>query len=184
MAVFIINKPNPTAPEVISLAVAKDHLKVDGDDENELISSYIDAAIEHAENYTGISIKEALYEYRFSSFPSEFLFKTNPVQSIDSIVYLDENNAEQTLDASKYELVQTDRYFSTIIFEDDLPTLAASQKAVIINVSTGFEESKTPAVIKSAILLILGALYENRQDKIQKLPTASQSLLGAYRIYY
>jgi hypothetical protein len=41
-----------------------------------------------------------------------------------------------------------------------------------------------PFQIRQAILLMIADTYENRQDYVRKLPTASQYLLDQYRVQY
>lgn len=187
MAIYIFPKSH-TAPEIISVAKAKEHLKIESAfiDDDGLIADYIQAAIGAAENYTATSINEAKFEVHSSAFIDGYEFKVSPVQAITSVTYLDSSDAEQTLDTDEYELLPVDPYVSKIRFieEDSLPSVAEnSSKAVQIAITTGFALGTVPKAIQSAILLILSDLYENREDRVNNLPTRSQALLRKYRMY-
>ena len=175
-----------TAPEIISTAKAKEHLKIEADfvaDDN-LIDDYVQAAIGAAENYIGASINEAKFEVHSAEFIDFYEFKVSPVQLISAVVYIDEDDQVQTLEAEKYELLPVDGYTSKIRYISELPeVIADSSKAVQIALTTGYAVGKVPQAIQSAILLTLTDLYENREDRVNNLPTRSQSLLRKYRIY-
>ena len=186
MAVYIFPVTH-TAPEVISLVTAKLQLKVDFDDDDTLITSYIDAAIENCENYTGTCINEAKFAFKFSEFTNDFVFKISPIQSIDSIKYFDEAGDEQILETEKYELLPVDKFTHKVHFidQDTLPQVAENKSnAVVIEVTSGYADGKVPKAIKSAALLVLTDLYENREDRVHKMPTRSEALLRKYRFYY
>ena len=187
MSIYIFPKTH-TAPEIISLEKAKEHLRIEADfvDEDVLIQDYIQAAINAAENYIATSINEAKFEVHSDSFINFYDFKVTPVQAISSVKYLDEAGDLQTLEVGKYELLPVDQYTSRIRYTDldTLPLLDDnSTKAVQIEVLTGYATGTVPKAIQSAVLLILTDLYENREDRVNNLPTRSQSLLRSYRIY-
>jgi uncharacterized phiE125 gp8 family phage protein len=46
----------------------------------------------------------------------------------------------------------------------------------------GSDASSVPGQIKQAILLMITDAYDNRQDYVKKLPTASEYLLDQYRV--
>jgi uncharacterized phiE125 gp8 family phage protein len=101
MALKVITPP---AVEPITLAEAKLHCRVDGTDENTLISGLIQAAREHIEN---ILLKRALVtqtlEYVISAFPcGDILLPRPPLQSVTSIKYTNSAGAETTIAPADY----------------------------------------------------------------------------------
>ena len=46
------------------------------------------------------------------------------------------------------------------------------------------DASQVPEAIKHALYLIIGRLYNEREDSVFRLPTASQNLLNSYRLNY
>lgn len=187
MAVYIFPKSH-IGTEVISLARAKEHLKLDAgvSAEDDLISDYIQAAVLAAENYTNTNIIEAKFEIKSNAFIADFEIPLSPVRSIESIKYKDENGDDQTLVTAKYELLPADKYIHQVHYPDfsDLPGVKDNTStAVVIAITTGYAATKVPKPIQSAILLILGDLYENRQDRAHGLPTRSKNLLNKYRFH-
>ena len=190
MAVYIF-KQTHTSPELIALSEAKKQLKIEADwvDEDSLITGYINAAIATAENYIGRSINEAKFKITTSAFVNNLQIKRGPISAIDSIKYFDEAGDEQTLPSEEdlYELRPLDEYQDELFYEDfeDLPTVQdGKSNAVTINITTGYASGEAlPADIRSAIYLLIGTFYENRQDSVENLPKASSVLLNPYRYY-
>ena len=182
MSVYIFQQSH-TSLEIIGLDEAKKHLKVDFTDEDDLITDMIQAAIEHAENYTGTSIAEAKYEVRFDEFINDYEFKLSPVQSIESVGYTDENGDAKLL--ADYELLPVDKFASIIHYtdSDNLPAIKEGSR-IKVNLTTGYADGKTPKAIRNAIKLIIWNLYEVRQDGVFKFPTRAENILAKYRFYY
>lgn len=183
-----------TAPtiEPITLAEAKAHLKVDFDEEDMLIQLYISAAREHAEQYCNRAFLTQTLLHSIDCFPTVttsnplatfHLYKT-PVQSIVSVSYKDEDNVSRTIDLQNIVLSNIDSPAKLGTIEGfNWPTTAKVPGAVTLEYVSGETAvANIPYAIKAAILLILGKLYELREDSIQKLPTASEHLLSSYRI--
>ena len=57
---------------------------------------------------------------------------------------------------------------------------------VTITYTAGFgtESSGVPMQIRQAILMMIADSYDNREDYVKKMPTASQYLLDQYRVQY
>jgi len=182
MSVYIFKQAHPS-PEILSLTDAKEHLKVDVTDDDAMIIDMIQAAIEACENYTGSVINESKYEIRFDGFIDKYEFKLSPVQSIDEVGYQDDADNPQTI--TDVELLPVDKFGSIIHYTNfnNIPTQKEGTR-VIVKITAGYADGKTPKAIISAIKLIIGDLYDNRQDKVHKLPTRSMSLLRKYRFYY
>ena len=70
------------------------------------------------------------------------------------------------------------------------PTLYDRADAIEIRFKCGYGASddadeggaKVPEAIKSAVLLIVGHLYEKREDTVSRMPKASEYILDPYRI--
>lgn len=180
-----------TAPELISLEFAKEHLKIEADftEEDALITEYIDMAIEQAETFINASIYEAKIEYKASSFQDLCAmdkFKVSPVKSIESVKYLDQSGDEQTVSSNDYNLLPVDKYTSKIEFVPDyeFPATQANKfNAVQVVLLLGYDEESLPKQIKSSVLLILSWLYENRTDNVDKMPKATERLLQKFKNY-
>lgn len=117
-----------------------------------------------------------------------------PVRSIVSVKYVDAEGALQTVDPSVYEL---DDYSTPAIlnlaFGKSWPTARSASNSVLIRYAVGYDTSTDGATVplpfdmKSAILLVLGHLFENRENTaitratdVQEIPLGAQSLLAPY----
>jgi len=93
----------PPAEEPVSLAEAKQHLRVDGGDDDLLIGSLITAARQAAETKTGRQLITARWKLVLDAFPCHaILLSKCPVQSVVNIQYLDMNGMSQTLPLVDY----------------------------------------------------------------------------------
>ena len=179
----------PASIYPVTLAEAKTHLRVDGNDEDALINALIAAATAQAENYTWRTLMPTVFEYVDDDFDAEIKLDTFPISSIDSIKYYDVSNTLQTVPAGEYEtnLVEcpvtirpkTNYYW---------PSTYVKYEAVIVRFTAGYASAAlVPAPIKQAILMIIGHLYANREDvvtgtQVNTIPQSSQYLLNNYRV--
>ena len=64
------------------------------------------------------------------------------------------------------------------------PELYNRSDAIEIQFTCGYgaSSSDVPDAIKQAILLIVGKMYELREDSVSRLPRASEYILDPYRI--
>jgi len=181
-----------TAPSVepISLTEAKNHLRVDISNDDTLISALITAAREHTETYLQkCLISQTWYQYHDFGFPCTIELLKNPVQSVTAITYIDGNGTEQTVATSIYDL-DVNRKPATIFraYSQIWPITRLIQNAVKIEFITGYGDASTnvPAAIRSAMFLLIGHLYENREAstplKITHLPMGYEALLAPYRL--
>jgi hypothetical protein len=110
-----------------------------------------------------------------------------PVQSITSITYTDPTGAIQTLAASNYVLDKSipGRVFPAL--NKIWPVTALLPGVISIEFVSGYTDpSLVPPHWKSALLLTLGTLYENREQSIigtrlvvVELPEGVETLLGS-----
>ena len=184
-----------TAPttEPISLAEAKLHLKVDTDltaDDN-LITALITAARQMAENYTGLALINQTWEYATDQFTdSQIPLRPAPLSSIASITYKDSANVTQTLSSSVYEANTYEMPGKVMLkYNQVWPTTLLIENSILITFVAGYgtASSSVPAAIRAAILLIIGHLYEHRENVVigtisSELPQGAEYLLNPYRV--
>ena len=146
--------------QVVSLADAKMQLRVDDTNEDSLITSLILAATQHAQSYCNRLFIDTTVTAYMDEFPdTPILLKNGQVSALTSIKYF------STLD--------TELTWATTEYEYDIKSIPARVDA-----------SQVPEAIKHALYLIIGRLYNEREDSVFRLPTASQNLLNSYRLNY
>jgi hypothetical protein len=74
----------------------------------------------------------------------------------------------------------------TLAFGKSWPTLYGNINDVTITYTAGYssQSSGVPFQIRQAILMMIADGYDNREDFVKQLPTASQYLLDQYRCQY
>lgn len=161
-----------TAPaaEPITTAEAKSHLRVDISDDDTLIGAYIEAARQLVEENTGRSFVDRTYRLDLPLFDTEIVLPMPPLLSVSSIKYYDTSNSLQTLATTEYDI---DYAGGRILqaYGGVYPDIYYRHDAVQITYVAGVGTTSSPAGtvperIKSAIRLLVGDLYENREAKI------------------
>ena len=177
-----------TAPttEPVTLDEAKAHLQVTTIDDDILIESLIKTARQQVENYTNRQLLSATWELFIDSFPSGLIYlEKSPVISVTSIeYYAEKDDSERTeFDSEKYIVDNSNcpARLSPIVGES-WPSVINQLSAVKIEFEAGYASAvDVPAPIKSAILLIVGNLYENRGDEGHRMmPKTIEYLLDPY----
>lgn len=95
-----------------------------------------------------------------------------PVQSIASVKYIDTNGDEQTVSSDDYDLIKRDGHYH-VAFKSDyvFPALSITNVPVVkIQYVAGY--ATAPAALCHAILLMVGAWYENREETVIGVPVA------------
>ena len=173
----------PPAGEPISLAEAKQHLRVDGGDDDALIGSLITAARQAAETITGRQLMTARWRLVLDAFPGPLLMHAGsgssfslpahaillakcPVQSVVSVEYLDMNGTTQVLPASDYVLDAACEPARLIpVFGKTWPPTLPQIGAVTVTFDAGYgSASEVPEGLKSWIKLRVGSLYGHREE--------------------
>lgn len=190
-----------SAPSVepVSSTEAKLHLKIDSDttDDN-LIAYLIQAAREQVESYTNRALISQTWDLSLDEFPDnttsdgyDIVLSKSPVASITSITYKDTDGASQTLASSVYGLdTYNEPNHIYLKYGQSWPSTYDETGAITIRFTAGYGAtgSTVPASIRAAMMLIIGHLYEHREDVVvgvpaMELPKGAERLLNPYRIF-
>jgi len=187
MTYKIITEPT-SEPLVLSETLNYLKLKDDFTDDNALITNMIKAARMEVEKYTNRQLMPATYEMYFDRFYNEMILSGSPVKSISNVKYYDTSNVLQTLNSAIYdEDLITEPSRLTLSENKVFPSTKLRTNAVKITYVSGYVDADSvPESIKIAMLMIIGNLYENRQDvstfNLHVLPFGSRYLLDNYRV--
>lgn len=188
----VLVTPPAADDPVVTLAEAKAHLRVDGSDEDGLITALIGAAVAHLDGYAGI-LGRALVTQTWRQDVDGFCRTMRlplPAASIASIKWMASDGTTLTTIAGANYALQADALGSFVRFIDDydFPTDLAETQAVRLEFTAGYGIAvAVPADIKLAILLTVGAWYQNRETVIvgatgMELPLGANALLAKYRL--
>lgn len=156
----------PAAADPVSVDEARDHCRLTTDDEDEQLAAWIKAATELGQKRTNKQFITATWKLTLDAFPAwEICLRRSPVQSVTSIVYVDDAGSSQTLSASLYRLVSTvDPPIIEPAYNQSWPATRQQAGAVEVTFVAGFgAASAVPARVKQAILLMVGHWYQNRE---------------------
>ncbi|MEM6397488.1 MAG: head-tail connector protein [Bacteroidota bacterium] len=162
----------PPAIEPISLAEAKNWLRVDNDADDSLIETMITSARMAAENYTNRKFITQTLKQDFQAGAVIVPLNAGPVQG-DPILVIGSTDLE----------VDVDYTFNESTYAFQLNQMTTAKLSLTYVVGYGDSADDVPAPIKQAILLTMGKFYENRSDQVHRLPTAAQHLLNGYRLW-
>lgn len=151
----------------VTLAEAKAHARVDHDDENAVITAMLSAAVERLDGWSGIlgrALVTQTWRQDYEGFADVLRLPLFPCASVASVTYLDAAGTTQTASASLYDLRSDERGpFVKLKRNAVWPATGDHDYPVSVTAVYGQAAADVPAPIKSAILLMTGDLYENRE---------------------
>lgn len=175
----------PPATEPVTLAEAKLHLRVDGSDEDALISRLISAAREQCEQELDRSVAQQTLMLMLDAFPGgAVLLPRGPVISVSSVQYTDAAGAAQTISGANYAIDdgQVDAWLLPA-YGYDWPATREQGNAVRVTYQAGY--ATCPDAIRQWILLAVGTMYASREADSDR-PAVPQNfaarLLDRYRV--
>lgn len=165
-----------TAP--VSLIEAKAHLRVDHNEDDDLIGTLIGAAVGHLDGWTGIlgrCLVAQTWRQDYDAFAPALCLPLAPVMSVTSVTDDGEPVAGESYD------LETDAAGSSVVRFADGVSLVGP---ISVTYVAGYAD--VPAPIKAAILLMIGHWYANREAvavgvAVETLPMAADALLAPYR---
>lgn len=161
---YTITNPATTAP--VTIDAARRWLRVDDAEEDTLITELIGAASDWAAREFGGVLIESGIEELFPGFPCcnacPIELSAKPVKEVTTVQYKTTSGSWVPLSPAIYEL---DGSAILLLQGNDWPTdLATVAKPVKVTYVAGFPENQVPPTIATAMLLMIGFWYENRED--------------------
>ncbi len=176
--------------EPVTLVEAKLHLRVDISTDDDLITSLIKVARDWCENYQNRAYISQTITAKFDRFPTIIRLPRSPLISVTSIAYIDSAGDSQTIDSSVYEVDTTSEPgLVTLAFNQLWPSTRRIHHAITVVYKAGFGADATavPDRIKAAMKLVIGHLYEHREEDseivLTTLPMGVKSLLSGDRCF-
>ena len=159
----------PPIQEPVTLEEAKAHLRIDGADEDNFISSLITAAREYAEGFQRRAYITQTWELWLDNWPDKnyISIPLPPLQTVTSVKYFDAGT-EYTLSESDYFVDDKTEPGRVILAHGrSWPSVRLRPaNGVAVQFTAGYDEAKIPQRVKQAILLLIGHWYENREASI------------------
>jgi hypothetical protein len=194
---------DPTG-EPLTLEQAKNHLRVDFDDDDDLIASLLTSAREYVEEATHRICLPQTWQLTSDHFPGfgmdghprhrgdgypdlwdgiAFKLPLGPVTSVPAIGYIDGNGVPQTLSPSQYVTdLTTLPPRVTPLYGQIWPVPRYQVGAVNVTFIAGYGQANVPKKMLAAIRLLLSHWYEHREaaaaGDYKEVPLGVQALLG------
>lgn len=193
LAPTLVAAPDSNTPAV-TLAELKQHLRIDHSDEDADLAIKLSAAIAHFDGWFGVlgrCLINQQWRLALEAFPGDGMLSLR-FSNVSAVVvtYADHADADQTLSAALYRLVETSAGSALVLKKgQSWPVTYERPDAVRVLVSAGFGASAAsiPAPIRSAILLRAGDLYHKREDASKPgglvdmlIAPYSRTMLGGY----
>ncbi|MGE7371039.1 head-tail connector protein [Neorhizobium sp. NPDC001467] len=183
---YILTTP-PTA-EPITLAEAKAHLRLDGDEEDALVASLVATARQHLERETGLCLLAQNWRLCLDAWPRDGIVKIAryPLRAIEAVTVYDHAGmpAEVSLNA---HLLDGEARPARLWLRDP-PAPGQAMNGIEITFAAGFGEAGTdvPDVLKRALLVHVAHMFAFRgvvaaQDQPAGIPQGYERLIAAWR---
>lgn len=178
MPTYTLRATSEAYAEAVSLQEAKDHCRIDGSDEDGIISAWITAARQYCEDITARQIVTATYKMTMDRFPyssggwrslesyaagggGAIIIPRAPLQSVSAITYVDTTGATTTVSATNY-IVDIERQPARVTPAYGLfwPLARVQAGAVIVSFVAG-KITPFTTVAATDVCAALGRTYSN-----------------------
>lgn len=178
----------PPSENFVTLNEVKSHLRVEYTDDDTLFDGLISAAISYLDGYSGVlgrCLVTQTWEQSFSDWGDVIEL---PFPSCSNVVvkYFDTSNVEQTLSASKYEVLEGPKS-SYVAWLDafDNPSLYTDKSAPItVSFGAGYGAAgDVPKGIWIATLMLIAHWYDEREaasTNLSEVPFGVRAMLEPY----
>lgn len=180
----------PPVIEPVTLEEAKSHCRIDGNDEDFLITSLIVAAREHCEGFQNRAYITQTWQLWLDYWPpgSIIPIPKPPLQSVVDVKYYDTNDTEETLATTDYFV--DDKSDPGRLMLKALPAVVLRPvNGVCVEFTAGYgdDAEAVPQKVKQAMLLLIGHWHESREAIItgtitREVEFAVRSLLWLDRV--
>lgn len=192
---YSLTQTSPPAVEPITLAQAKNHCRIETDftEDDSLLTAMIVAARQYVEQVTNRQLITATWVLRLDSFPADEIEMPYPqLLTVTSVAYVNTSGVSTTLTVTTDYTLDIYSTPGRVMpaYGCAWPSTYGYKNDVTITYTAGYgaAASAIPAPIVQAVYLIVGHLYENREQfitdgSVAELPTVMR-LLQPYRVWH
>jgi uncharacterized phiE125 gp8 family phage protein len=180
--------PPAASPLPVTLAEVKAHLRIDDAEQDAVLTALLGAVIAHLDGWSGVlgrCIMAQTWEQAYPAFERVLRLPLGPASAVVSITYADAAGADQTVAAPGFVLLR-DHLSDYVMAAPGAawPAIGTRYDAVRVRWTAGVATAaEVPQPIRSAMLLLVGHLYRDREGalSIEGWPPAVRLLLNPYR---
>jgi uncharacterized phiE125 gp8 family phage protein len=154
-----------------------------------MIRAFMLAAVGYCEQFTGLSLRRRTVEVALDEFPTGAIeLPLPPLVSVLSIV--NGPTSDDELDSADY-VVDDYSNPAKVVPVTQWPYTAKSTNTVKVRYTCGYsgdsDSDPMPYQIRAAVLLVMGHLYANREDSVEKtlaeIPMGAKALMRPLRVH-
>jgi len=169
----MLRRTTEPAKATVTLPDAKNHLRIEHNDDDSEIQRLIGAATRHVEQLTSRQLITATYTWTTKRFPDSgmpLVFPVAPLASVTSVTYIDvDGNAGQTLsEGTEYAVMLSNDELSEAWekYEQTWPATRNEPNAVSIVFTAGYGSNPgdVPEDLRQAVLIMVGMLWCDRTN--------------------
>lgn len=182
----IRNSSDAPALDLVSLAEAKNYLKVDASDDNDLIEDLIQTASDHIADSANTCWK-AREAYGYMESWTACRFPVGPVILVNAVEYKASGDTYVTMPTSMYSIA-VNTYPAYIKFHDFPSLEPEALERIRISFQYGHDNSThlRPPQYKQAILALVAHFYDYRNPVqtggvVRQIPLHVESLISTFR---
>lgn len=180
------------ATEPVTLNLVKQHLRVDTDDTDELLTMQLTVARMMVEQYLGRVLVTQTLAWTIQEMdprrveallrmPTTLELPRSPVQSVSTVTVRDAAGTDSVLDTGLYTL---DAAITPAKLRFDWNAVEGQVQHLQIVFVAGYGAADAvPMSIRQAILVTIAHLYEHRGDANEQLPRTAEWLCDPYRVH-
>jgi uncharacterized phiE125 gp8 family phage protein len=184
----------PPEPAQFNLTEVKAYLRVDGNDEDGVLLTLMEAAADLFTGETGRQVLEATYELILPAFPARgasLVLPRPPLQSVTSVTYIDSAGGEVVWGEAEYTVTAPQGPYAGQGFIApasglSYPSTARRDDAVRVEYVAGWDVDDLPDAIKLRLLLVAADFYANRETQVVGQASApslsARALLAPFRL--
>jgi uncharacterized phiE125 gp8 family phage protein len=183
----VLRVVTPPTDRAVTLSEARRHMRVEDTDSDDLIAMYVEAA-EQSLAYVGRALKPATYALDLYGHVSRCIdLPMPPLRAVTGITAPGATGSMATVDPANYTLATTSEGRGTILtasgFSWPFPPYSPGYVAATVTFTAGYDV--VPSALRAAILLIAGALYDNRAAvapiSLYQMPMGVDALVAPFR---
>lgn len=180
----------PPASEPVTLDELKAHLRLQNDDEDDLLNRLIKAARTHVENVTRRVLIAQTWRATLDRWPVKrrVLLPVVPVSAISAVRVFNDAGEASTVSASSYQLDAT-RIPMAVVIKSAILAPTAFTNGIEIDMACGYgATSDVPTPLREAVLRLAALWFENRVEtgrfNLHNSSTAIEALMAPYRVVW
>lgn len=180
-----------TAPnDVLELATIKEHLRIDGSQDDTILGMYLAAATANVELFTGQMLGTRTIDITMDSWPSgdTLVLPAWPITALATVSYTDVDGATSVFSSDSYTESLAGIPARLVLNDGDSWPDDQLQivDAIVIRATAGYSGDNIPVLAEQLLLLTIGLWYENREGLqpvyLKEIPTGLQGLGWGLRV--